>query len=602
MKKLLLSIIFIPSILLAQEVTYQLPEVEVTATRELSGISDYPLTTYSVSSDIIEATSPVFLSDIVHLTPSFLPTDNPRRNEVRLMSRGLGENSCTLLLDGVPLANPWDDSFTLSEFVVTQISKVEFVPQGADISSFTTGVGGSINLITLPSVTKKPTYKLGFSAGDNGLLSARVTLTHSIIGRVRAKLGLTHFNYDGYIANTDRKATNVTFSAKMGGLAFSSNYLTEEKGSWGRKSGEARRWPFYNKLLSSLSYNFKPSDGTSFISRLFYQRWDNKLITYTDSTLAEEKWNSVHHNSALGGEFTGNLLIVPNNLLSFGLLGRNKAMNTTNEGDKDILTGTVFLRDFIRLGSTYSFLLGARLNGITDYKPYPSFEAGLTVKPVVWGQLSLSYLNSVRFPALRERYDEYTDDGTHANPDLKPTTSNRYELSLRLNPIEYMRVTVSPFINYSKDFVGKGEGRLWVYENIENTRTRGLDFHLALNLKWLNMVGNYSWVDAINSDSGERLEESPEHFGSIFISANLNYITPYILLTFRSDVLNKTDEGELVNVAGYELANLGLRFTPLNFLSFTLKIDNLFDRNYNVDYLLVKGKPREMKAELKFTF
>lgn len=74
----------------------------------------------------IDALIPAHMDDVVNYTTGVYATDG-NKNESRLMIRGLGSSRITLMLDGIPVYDPYFNSFDLKSISATNVDSVKVI-------------------------------------------------------------------------------------------------------------------------------------------------------------------------------------------------------------------------------------------------------------------------------------------------------------------------------------------------------------------------------------------------------------------------------------------------------------------------------------------
>ena len=601
---LILTINYLP----AQERVYYADEVLVQASREKSGITLLPFPVHSTSGfDFLSNYYPD-LSGLVLVSPSVMLSVNSRKNEIRPVFRSLQSENGSVLLNGIPIGNPWDDSFLLNEISSDMLQAIEFYPSGGDMSNPNQGITGGINIITRKARTP---FELSsqIQTGSYGWKSGKITF-----GSKRGKLGFllsgSHTAYKGAIKNTDYKTNNLSASlnyglGRYGKLGLFSTFHSSDKGAWGNKPGEVWRFPFWQTFHTDLNYNVKLASRTDLTSRLFFSRWDNLLIAYNDSTMSTEKYRSLHHNKSFGAEFLGNVLVSKRAVMSLGVDSRENEMNTTNEGKKAINRGNAFVRGFYDMQRVVKVFIGTRCNFSDDFKWRLDYEGGLTIMPKEILRLKLHYSHLTRFPSLRQLYNETNDPSDHSNKNLRPTLSDNYEVTLEYEIKGKIVVSLTGFKTMAKDLVGTTPAPPPVrfrFDNIKDATLSGIEFALKGQPSlWLSIFANYAYNDGRDRRTNERLENLIYHHGAIGVQASVWRINPMATLTFRSEEPYRASNGEIKHLPGYYLVDAGIEARIIKHISAQILFKNITDKIYFVAEN-AQGQPREIRVGLNLNY
>ena len=183
-----------------------------------------------------------------------------------------------------------------------------------------------------------------------------------------------------------------------------------------------------------------------------------------------------------------------------------------------------------------------------------------------WG-LNLSYGKAFRSPNSSELF------GFGSNIDLKPETSLSYEIAL--NKRFYERDIRLVYFNNDTENLINFDYQDYVLKNIANSKNSGFE----LRLKWLNAFGEGSLIfrnqDPINQDKN-RLFRRSKNSVSFNFNKNINGYKANLNLTAFD---KRVDFGN-VKLPGYVLLNLGIYRQLKEKLSISIRLENLFDKDY----------------------
>lgn len=172
------------------------------------------------------------------------------------------------------------------------------------------------------------------------------------------------------------------------------------------------------------------------------------------------------------------------------------------------------------------------------------------------------------------------------NEDLKPEESESYEAGLAYETtamgvgLMYYHTDLKNKIerDLTKPVGSVGQTPIFTYQNIGKAETKGFELEGWYDITdSINLKGNYTYTDARDKSSGDKLTKTPEHlanldfnwevFDSFTTFARVNYIGKQVITNQRRE--NKT-------VDGYTLVGLGVGY---DFQQFNLKagLNNIFD-------------------------
>lgn len=172
------------------------------------------------------------------------------------------------------------------------------------------------------------------------------------------------------------------------------------------------------------------------------------------------------------------------------------------------------------------------------------------------------------------------------NDDLKPEESESYEAglayetdSLGLGLTYYYSKLKNKIERDTSTAVGMdGTMPIITYQNIGRAEIKGIELEAWYDItKNINLSANYTYTDAEDKSSGEKLTDTPEHlanldvnwqvFDSLTTFARVNYIGKQVITNLSSE--DKT-------VDGYTLVGLGVSY-DLQQVNLKAGLNNIFD-------------------------
>ena len=178
--------------------------VAVTPTRRETLLGDTPSSVVLLSTGELSTTAAVTLDDALRQVPGFTlfrrsgsRTANPTTQGVSLRGVGAsGASRALVLLDGVPLNDPFGGWVYWSRVPRESVNRVEVLRGGASNLYGSGAVGGVVQIITRK--TEQPTLSLEASYGNERTPDASLFASHTINGW-SARLAAETFRTDGYI-------------------------------------------------------------------------------------------------------------------------------------------------------------------------------------------------------------------------------------------------------------------------------------------------------------------------------------------------------------------------------------------------------------------
>lgn len=173
--------------------------IVVTATRSERAVSELPVSTTVVSEDEIKATPAQTVDDVLRTVPGVnMPLSTAVNSGVqsqRLSMRGLGGTRALVLLDGVPMHDPFYGTVEWQKVPLDTLRQAEVV-RGANASLFGNyAVGGTINLITRS--VDESLVRLESSYGTNATQKQSLTIDQLLTDKLNARVSHHRFSTNG---------------------------------------------------------------------------------------------------------------------------------------------------------------------------------------------------------------------------------------------------------------------------------------------------------------------------------------------------------------------------------------------------------------------
>jgi outer membrane receptor protein involved in Fe transport len=202
----------------------EMATVYVAASRSQTRIEQMPLHTTIISQDQIRMSSAQtvdqLLRDVPGMNFSAVPAalSDPTGHQTKM--RGLGNAKVLMLLDGVPMHDPFYQTTQWFKVPLSNIERVEILRGGNSSLWGNMAVAGVVNI-----VTKRPRANAGelqLSAGNRGSWNVAVSRDLAVSEQVRINMAADLFHMDGYAATPD--AYQYRFPGKQPTRASNKNF------------------------------------------------------------------------------------------------------------------------------------------------------------------------------------------------------------------------------------------------------------------------------------------------------------------------------------------------------------------------------------------
>ena len=457
-------------------VYWLLPELTVVGSR-LFG----PYSVFEVESEDIQQAGADNLSEALSLVPGMVIRMNSR-GEAKLSTRGLAEREVVVLVDGVPISDPYTGSVNSALVLSGAIGKIS-VTKGPVASVYgANALGGIIEVTTAGSERTGLGYLL--SAGSDGRYSGFVSGGGSV-GHVHLTGGISanggsEFGLPGsYIPERWEDGGTRDFSAREDVFAWG-------RASWkpartvdasiamqvadGRRDVPAStssdrprfwRFPYWRETRTIGSVGWKPSDALFVESKVFYGTNDNQLAAYSDFERTDRRWLSSVSNRVYGGYVYSELDALTRQRLSAGLNVKHDVASLQSDiGEEwrnhEATTMSLFGQDVVALGRDDLIAVAVNADAMVGEE-----VSLLRVNPQAsWSRrlpsdVTLRILGGIktRFPTLKEWFSLEI-----GNPDLRPEMSTSVEAEIARRIPGGSRLSVLVFEQWVKDMIVSAGG------------------------------------------------------------------------------------------------------------------------------------------------
>ncbi|MHA1568929.1 MAG: TonB-dependent receptor plug domain-containing protein [Alphaproteobacteria bacterium] len=464
--------------------------------------------------------------------------------------RGFDARHVIVLIDGVPMYEPYFRVLDLRQIPVGDIAKIKVIKGPTSVLYGPNALGGVINIITKRGAGR-PRGHFDASYGD----------VQTFLGNASALGGYRNWEYfvssgfaagDGFRIAEDFGATrnedgelrensdyrDLVLAGKLGyfnglnGLAISANHYQFEGGvPFSMEAIEPgtlwrKKW---RKTSVAMHGELTPTDYLYIRARAFYTRFFNTITTYTDTSMSAVAVDgdavSTYDNDVFGYILMPELLMDEWGTLTFSLLYKNDQVSIQDEDGAEWYDfaaetysggaeyGVHFFRFDFTAGAAYHFYrryetpeeqLGED-NDAVDY------QAGLAYAPAAGLTLRIAAAHKSAFPDLKTLY------GSQGNPDLKPEYAYNFDAGVRFNMWAPLTLEATYFYSDITDLIGKRDlGNEFFYENIDEATLSGLESSLGFTFfdDQLYLGANHTYLQTTDEREERKLKSldfRPEH-------------------------------------------------------------------------------------------
>jgi vitamin B12 transporter len=567
----------------AQAATDSLDEVVVTASRTEQILSQTLAHTSVITRKDIEFSQ---ATDVPTLLKSLAGVEIYQAGGIGKQSsifmRGTNSSHTLILLDGVRINSASSGATAIDQLMLDQIDRIEVVRGNASSLYGSDAIGGVIQIFTRRG-KGEPSFNAQAGTGSYGSRKLNAgfggkteTTTFNMQASRFISSGYSALNQtinpganpdkDGY-ANTSlsghwRQALGANHSVSVS--AFDSKGDVKFDNAWGTPSEVNASKTKLGKFGLTVEDRF----AESWLSSLSRSRGTDELNTLTDGVsisrikTVNDQWN--WQNTFALDE--ANTLVAATESQQQRLESDTPYTKTERHVDS-ILTA------FTSHTDTQQLQVNNRQDRYSDFGLAKTwlFAYGLQLNPV-W---RASYSNGTAFKAPTFN-DMYAPALWGGNPNLLPEESHNREWGLHY-AIQGQQIDLAYFNNQITNLIAADS--FWVMQNIAQARIRGTELAFKSQQGATRWSAAFTWQDPRNELTGALLTKRAKKFANVgFLnqSGNWHWGTE---LQYSGQ---RQDGG--VWLAPYSLVNLTARYDLSKKADLSLRVDNLFRKEYVAAY------------------
>jgi vitamin B12 transporter len=619
-----------------------LPTIVVSPTGTATPLNQVASSVTVISAEDIERYQQRTAADALSLVPGLnvVRTGGPG-GSTSIFMRGTNSNHVKVLIDGIDAGDPSkpNGSYDFGNLLTADIERIEVLrgPQSGLYGS--DAIGGVISITTKRG--QGPAKLTGTVEGGSFGTFNQTARASGSQGNLDYAFNVTHYRSTdvpvtplNLLAPGQKRINdtydNLTYSTKLGvkaseDLAFSfvGRYTDAHKGFTG---DDYSNYPstFPETLQSTTASRdfltrseavWSPFDGrfTSTLGFSYANQW-NRTINPNPDFIANNGFLTFAYgigppSSYLGGrskfDWNGVLDVGAGQKIVLGAERQDDSIRTDSVGDYSLSTGdyrqmtktaaTGNSAGFVELQSefTKNFFLVSNLRyddndsfgGHSTWRVAPVF-----IVPGTETKLKATYGTGFKAPTLTQLYVNNPSFYTIANPNLKPETSRGYDIGFE-QPLwqnrasfgaTYFNNEISNLISMTGFNFALGG---YSYENVGLATAKGVESFVAVTATdTLRFRLDYTYTQTRDEGTGLRLRRRPAN--KVTAAAIWN---PIERATITATVLHTSSwldydrfGGTLLDAPAFTTVNLAANYDIDQHVSVFGRIDNLFDKKYEV--------------------
>lgn len=605
----------------------RLGDIVVTGTRTEKRRDETPVRTEVVGRQEIRDTAASTLKEALANVPGLQLHEIHGKSGYHLSMQGLGSDQVLVLIDGLPISASTGSSVDLSQYLVSDVERIEVVKGAASAQYGSSAMGGVVNVIT-----RRP--QEGFSgdvelaAGSRGRQNASGKRADAALrqvrtglqggsGQLRGRLAYDRLGDDGFSvdpAGWTRQGDRIRREQLTGRLFWTLRPGTEFTAELGRyEENDLQRFTTFapprripqdktedidrNRLV--LGARHRLEHGSVVNLRGLDERYRAHSTTHSNGVATIDRFL----RSRLGHlSLQWDLPPLPGQTWQLGAdLHRERVEQTQNGASELVGNGAVrrnsrelYLQGDIFLTSAWELVPGVRWQDDSDFGGHWAPKLAVRGRVFEAGDRSLTLRASVgrgyRVPNLKERHYLFDHSALGykvlGNPALRPESSTSLQAGAVLVLERGWTVDVNAYYNRVRDLIQTDTNRartdngvaIYTYSNVARARTQGIETELGWrpDARWRVALA-LTLGKTRDLETGREIAQRPKRVGRLALDWQA-------LPRTRLSVRVRHQSSELSDVTNnlrsdpWTTVDLGIRQQLVPGLSAFLDVDNLFDR------------------------
>ena len=559
---------------------------------------DRPLASTSVIPlRILVPLAPRNLSDVLSYAPGAYATSGGK-GESHVKIRGLDTDKSTLLIDGIPVYDPYFNSYDLKTVLTEDIEAVKVVKGASSVLYGPNTLGGIVDILTLKPKTPSLTLRAAGGRDSSYIVSAsgavawRKAAFMGAVTRDRSDgLRIKTGDSTGLLRNSDYGKWALTgkiylYPGEKSEILAQASYYSSE---WGIADAtqyyKSRYWRFkdWKRLTLGLGGTFPLLAKGSLKVRTYYVRLDNTLDQYKNASMTTMDWESIYKNYDAGAFILGSHPLGSRNELRFSLNARldhveQQGSATAPWETYEHRTYSAGLEDDFRLSDKWQVTGGFSVDRLKKQgggsRSSLNPIAGIRFTPTSDLGFHLALSRKSRFPSMRSLYS-----ASGGNPGLKDEIGTTVEAGAVWRGLFEGALTV--FTTEVEDMIYSVRlpSGYKTYINVGKAAVKGFEAEVAKYLGLFDARVSYTFLDTKNKDEDRRLDLVPQSQVSLVAGLGRPDDYRFSLWGVAASSAEVLVSGVKITAPGYVVANASFE-KYLGSFSLYVKMDNILDKAY----------------------
>ncbi|OOZ39035.1 hypothetical protein BOW53_13170 [Solemya pervernicosa gill symbiont] len=567
---------------------HTIPTIVITATRTAQSVDESLATVSVIDRAMIDQSQATTLPELLRTLPGAeLITLGGYGKESSLYLRGTNTNHMLVLIDGIRVGSATLGTVALANLPLAQVERIEVVRGPRSSLYGSEAIGGVMQIFTRRGRDGiDGNFELGYGSFD----------TQTFSGGISGGANGSHFNLQAsHLVSNNIDIQNGTDPDKDGYENNSvSTTLGHRFGNWGeielhwlRSEGENEfdAYPGETEFLEQTigaRLQFTPVDWWSITLKAAEGRDENDNLA---ANIVVTRFNT----QRISAGWQNDLMLGDDHLLTLGI-------DSTHEEVDSLTAYSETERENIGGFAEWQSAYGNNDLVISLRHDDSDRSSGHTTGNIDWGygfangvRLSASYGTAFKMPTFNDLFFP-ADPWSAGNPDLEPELSKSFELGLKGrhdwgnwglhgyttridNMIEWACTSGSAICNdadWSNDF--------WQPSNVSSAQIDGIEALFNLQRSDWNLNLTLNLLDPRDTDSGNTLQRRSQQSMSLAFDKRFGPISAGLTVDAHGERYN--DRSNSYKLDAYTLTSMRLAYEPVKRWQLRLKIDNLFDVDY----------------------
>lgn len=573
------------SVVMAEEVDEEniltLDELVVTASKYQEKLSESAVSIEVINQEEIERKNVSDAGELLKGIPGINFEYRSLNGSKQVSIRGANSNQVLILIDGQPSNWAKNNIGNLAKISAEQIERIEIVKSPASALYGANALGGVINIIT-KSGSQEPitNVKLAYGSYD------------------------TREYYLGRSGGTDKLGYNIMFNKKeTDGYAEDGGDKLDQTNIFTKFNYQLDQ---FSKINISLRYTDMDTDINDYNPSEPYHndedlnvnvQWkkqvdssEHSLVVYHNQHDNTDFKKDKEHNTKDLGINYDHTNYYQQHIITYGLELVENEIDSDTYLKHNNVNQALFIQDVFKVNDEFKFNLGCRYDNHEEYGSEFSPKLGTVYNLNSRVNWYTSVGKAYRAPSYTELYlpRSKMSSAYHAgNPDLDPETAIVYETGIRYldkglkAELSLFKRDVDDLIDYltTYEYIDGEYSKVKTKTNINSVKITGFEVSLVKELNDIFSTNfNYTYLDARDEETDEQLDDKPYHTANLGLVYQERDISSSLDCRF---VGSKADGSDMIG--DYFVADWSLSKEIINDTDLSLKINNLFDREYTTN-------------------